>query len=52
MFHLVNYIWFYWKRKGNKEEIISKVVMKEKSHSPISMQEEEHPHIPGIEFQK
>ena len=30
MFHLVNYIWFYCKRKGDKDEIISKVMMKVK----------------------
>ena len=28
MFHLINYIWFYCKRKGNKKEIISKIMMK------------------------
>ena len=30
MFSLVNYIWFYCKKKGNKDEIISKVMMKVK----------------------
>ena len=30
MIHLINYIWFYCKRKGDKDEIISKVMMKVK----------------------
>ena len=30
MIHLFNYIWFYCKRKGNRDEIISKVMMKVK----------------------
>ena len=28
MFNLLYYIWFYCKRKGNKKEIISKIMMK------------------------
>ena len=30
MIHLFNYIWLYCKRKGNRDEIISKVMMKVK----------------------
>ena len=30
MIHLFNYIWFYCKRKENRDEIISKVMMKVK----------------------